>query len=105
MKPIDFRNETWDQIQGRLEGLRRQVYRALDEAGPCTTRELAARSGIDLLNVRPRVTELVTLGLVELANPEPGGGEGIYRAVPVLIARAQFQKRKEQAMEAQMPLL
>jgi len=41
---------------------------------------LAALSGIDLLNVRPRTTDLCALGLVELTDKN--GTEGIYQAVP-----------------------
>ena len=45
--------------------------------GPCTTRQLAEKSAIDILNVRPRTTDLVQIGLVEMIG---GGQEGIYRA-------------------------
>jgi sugar-specific transcriptional regulator TrmB len=105
MKPIDYRNETWVGVQQRVEGLRREVYLALDRLGPATTRALADRSGIDLLTLRPRVTELYQLGLVELANPERGGGEGVYRAVPLPVAEACFERRKEKFQEGQLTLL
>jgi predicted transcriptional regulator len=105
VKPIDFRNATWEQVQEQVIGLRLSVYNALAIAGPCTTRELARRSGIDLLTVRPRVTELYQLGLVELANAEPGGGEGIYQAVPVAVAQARFEQRRQATLNPQMSLL
>jgi transcription initiation factor IIE alpha subunit len=106
MKPIDFRNETWRDVQERFaEGLRQQVYRALEKHGPCTTRELAQRSGIDILSLRPRVTELYQLGLAELANPEPGGGEGVYQAVSWFVARDNFDRKKREAKQTQLNLL
>ena len=105
MKPIDFRNETWADVISRVDTMRRAVYRALQLHGACTTRELAAKSGIDLLNVRPRVTELYQLGLVELVNPDSRGGEGVYQAVPWCQAMHRFEKEKKSAMEAQLPLL
>jgi predicted transcriptional regulator len=105
MKPIDFRNETWRDVELRVEGLRRDVYYALAKAGACTTRQLAEKSGIDLLTVRPRVTELYQIGLVELVNEESGGGEGIYRTIPWPVARANFDKLKLNAAEKQLNLL
>jgi len=106
MKPIDYRNETWRDVESRFaESLRRQVYRALEQHGPCTTRQLAERSHFDILSVRPRVTELYQLGLAELANPEAGGGEGIYQTVPWFVARDRFEKTKKELLEKQLNLL
>ena len=105
MKPIDYRNETWEQVRERVDSMRQAVYRAFELHGACTTRELAQKSGIDLLTLRPRVTELTQLGLVELANPERGGGEGVYRHVPWAVAMARFDKEKAAAAERQLNLL
>jgi predicted ArsR family transcriptional regulator len=105
MQPIDYRNETWEDVQKRVEGLRRQVYHALQKHGPCTTRQLAEKCGIDLLTVRPRVTELYQLGLAQLANPEPGGGEGVYQAVNIIIARHNFERERAAALDRQLTLL
>jgi hypothetical protein len=105
MKPIDYRNETWEQVNERVDALRAVVYRAFQIHGACTTRQLAHLSGIDILTLRPRVTELYQLGLVELANPETGGGEGVYQAVLIPVAKARFERKKAEATEAQMPLL
>lgn len=57
------------------------VYEAWVVYGPGTTRQLAIKSGIDLLTFRPRTTDLCDLGLVELVDSERGS-EGIYQAVP-----------------------
>ena len=105
MKPIDFRNTTWEHVQEQVTDLRKDVYRALTAHGPCTTRRLAERSGIDILSVRPRVTELYQLGLAELANPEAGGGEGIYQAVPWVVAKDRFEKQRAAALNPQQMLL
>lgn len=105
MKPIDYRNETWADIVLRVEGLRRDVYRELQQHGACTTRQLAQKSGIDLLTVRPRVTELYQLGLVELVNAEPGAGEGVYQAVSWIVAMHNFEKARTAATEKQLSLL
>jgi len=45
---------------------------------PATTRELAEITGIDILNIRPRTTDLVKVGLVEMIDTRDG--QGIYRA-------------------------
>jgi hypothetical protein len=79
MKPTDLRDATFDRIRSDISGRLRQVYEAWERFGPTTTRNLAQLSGIDILNVRPRTTDLVALGLVELVN-DFRGSEGIYRA-------------------------
>lgn len=79
MKPIDLRNATWSEIQQTLSGRLESVWFAWLAHGPATTRQLAGLSGIDILNVRPRTTDLVSVGLVKLAG-DCAGREGIYRA-------------------------
>lgn len=78
MKPIDFRNETFDQIRARVTEDRELVHRAWLAHGPGTTREVSAKAGIDLLTLRPRSTELYQIGLLELADKD--GHQGVYRA-------------------------
>jgi hypothetical protein len=78
MTPIDARNATWESVRQTLQGRLAAVYTAWIAYGPGTTRQLAERSGIDVLNVRPRTTDLAGLGLVEFMAMERG--EGIYRA-------------------------
>ena len=95
--PIDYRNATWDQIQGRLEGLRLETYAAWQKFGPGTTRGVAAVASLDLLTFRPRSTELFQMGLLRLVENRKGESgklddrnhEGIYIAVPLEEARAQ----------------
>jgi len=80
MKPIDFRNATWADLQERLQGQRLAVFNAWKKFGPCTTQQLAASSGLSILSLRPRTTELFQLGFIRLAEQQPAKGEGVYRA-------------------------
>lgn len=92
MKPSDFRNMTFDEIQHRITGMRRKVYEAWLQHGPGTTRRIALRSEMSLLTFRPRTTELVEAGLVELDKENQGDGhEGRYRAITI----AEWQRRKK----------
>jgi hypothetical protein len=68
MKPIDYRTATWAEILKTVEGKRQHVWRMLEMHGPCTTRQLAQATGIDILAIRPRVTELCQLGLARLCQ-------------------------------------
>lgn len=99
MVPIDFRNATWRDIQGRLVSLRASVYEALLEFGPCTTRELTKYCDVDLLTIRPRMTELVQLGFAECLDER--GGEGTYRALTTTEAEAMFHARQREAQDPQ----
>ena len=93
MKAIDVRNETFADIEARLEGDRRAVYEAMVVHGPQTTRELAASMGWDLLNVRPRVSEILSMGLALIVRKQRH--EGVYRAVSLAEAREAFTLLKE----------
>ncbi len=79
MKPLDFRLATFADLQERLQGQRAVVLRAWQEHGPYTTHGLAAASGISILSLRPRTTELFQLGFICLADEQPAKGEGVYR--------------------------
>ena len=75
-----IRNEQWDRIQKRLQGDCARVHAAWREFGPCTTAVLAERAQISLWNVRPRTTQLLQAGLVDLVGKRQGR-EGIYHAI------------------------
>ena len=100
MVPIDFRNATFRDIQSRLSGLRASVYEALLERGPCTTRQLAQVDGLDLLTIRPRITELVQLGLVQCL--ETKGHEGTYGALTQAQAEEAFLRAHQAAQDPQL---
>lgn len=78
MRPIDLRDAQFSDLTAQLVHLRLSVYEAFQEHGPGTTRQVAHAAGVDLLTLRPRVTELVQLGFLELTGHD--GHEGIYRA-------------------------
>ena len=103
MTPVDYRNVTWDGIQNKIVGNRRAVLDALREHGPCTTRDLATAMEWDILNVRPRVTELVQIGFAECLDL--AGHEGTYRAFTDPEAFQFFISRKFQSTNPQLQLL
>ena len=75
-----IRNDNYHAMQrsgGLSEGCR-IVLKALRRYGPCTTRALAWSSGIDILTIRPRITDLMHVGMVRTAGHD--GREGIYAA-------------------------
>src|SRR5258708_5007284 len=78
MKPIDFRNATFASLQTQLAGQLNAVYRAWVAHGPGTTRQVSILSHVDILTLRPRTTDLIDIGLVELCGSEKT--EGVYRA-------------------------
>jgi hypothetical protein len=94
MKAIDYRNITWASLQGYIVGLRAEVLDAYRRYGPGTTREIAAASGIDILTLRPRVTELIQLGYLELANFERSKS-GTYQAVSDEDRARRFETHRE----------
>ena len=107
MKPIDHRNTTWQAVREHLAGRRLAVYAELARLGPCTTRELAFRSGMDILTVRPRVTELLELGFAGMVTPDDPakpGKEGQYYAIAEAEALQAFLARQSAAATGQLAL-
>lgn len=97
MNPSNFSAATFRDLKNRLICLRLSVWEALAQHGPCTTRELARECGIDLLTVRPRVTELVQMGFAVCEDVE--GHEGTYRALTLAEAEDAFNARQRVATE------
>ena len=93
MKPVDYHNATWADLQTRVNGQRLRTLLALQKHGPCTTRALAAACGADVLAIRPRVTELIQLGLVQLVPGETHDHQGVYRALSQPEAQSLFRRR------------
>lgn len=102
MKPVDIRNANYQEILEHLTGIREEVLNYLRIHGPCTTRELARISQIDILTVRPRVTELVELGFVECTGQH--GREGIYRARSIQQIIDWLSDRRREIATGQMSL-
>lgn len=84
MKAEDIRDMGWSARRQRLCGDRARVYVGLLRYGPLTTRELAGWLKMDVLNVRPRVTELCYLGLARLVGRQ--GLEGVYGGIEAEVA-------------------
>lgn len=102
MKAIDARTATWDEIRSTLTGRRLAAYEAFQLCGPGTTREVAERSGHDILSLRPRATELLQLGF--LVCEEVIDGQGIYRALTEAAALKAYEDRRKTGGPAQLPL-
>lgn len=64
MRTTDLRPTAWHELREGLEGHRLDVYNAL-AARASTCSELAARIGWPVTSVRPRITELRQMGLVD----------------------------------------
>jgi predicted transcriptional regulator len=99
MTPTEIRNKHFAEIRATLSDRREAVYCAWVIHGPCTTRMLAQLSGIDLLNVRPRTTDLCDLGLVECVGTAKG--EGVYKARK----QAEWESWRDRNTGKQMELL
>ncbi len=91
MKATNFRDLQYEDLQGIIQGLRRRTYESWLLHGPGTTRAVAAAASMELLTFRPRTTELMEVGLVEVVPGQRAGNEGIYQAVEM----TEWQRRRE----------
>jgi hypothetical protein len=91
MKPVDFRTESWERVQERLNEHRLAVHALYVRFGPCTTRELSERSTMSILSLRPRTTELLQLGLVALVGRKDC--QGVYAPISLQDAERAFQEK------------
>jgi hypothetical protein len=96
----DISLDNYDQLSGSLDGFRKIVHAWLMSHGPATTRQIAHGTGLDILTVRPRVTELMQAGLADLHGKVHR--EGMYRGVSidtawqrVLAARAEKEGKAQ----------
>lgn len=85
----EIRDEQWERIRRGLNDSMRQVHTAFLTHGPCTTMELSTLASLNPFVVRPRTSDLLDLGLVELTGRK--GREGIYRGIPLEEARAKCE--------------
>lgn len=80
LKTTDIRNANFHALRDdEINDRQRSVLNYLAAVGPATTRQLSEAMHWDVLSVRPRVTELLSLGLVRLAGR--AGKEGVYAVV------------------------
>ena len=94
MIATEIRDANWHEIEGRMTDLRGQVYwKMIEIEVPSTTRDIAGEMGrSEPTSIRPRVTELVQLGLARCVGVRDG--EGLYEAVSLSEAQRAFEARR-----------
>lgn len=122
MKPIDFRNENFEALRGRLADKRERVWMdwqhyemAKEMSGQSvvigsTTREVCEHMERDILQFRPRCTELYQIGalmLCETQNAEPGtrNHEGRYRLRTTDEWKAWLEQQRQSATSGQLQMV
>jgi hypothetical protein len=85
------------------------VYNSMQVWGPCTTRQLGVYMSLDVLSVRPRVTELCQMGLARAVEvgmakrrEDQSVREGYYEAVSM--AEAEKVRRYGAGVQCEMQL-
>lgn len=101
MNPAALRNLTWQEVKTHLTADMLRVRAAWRDHGPGTTREVARRSGISILTLRPRTTDLYHLGLVDCIGRS--GTSGIYQFRTAAQAREAQAWRTERRPQTQEP--
>lgn len=99
LKPAELRNATWSQVLEHVTDDMQRVHSAYAAHGPGTTREVSEKSGISLLTLRPRTTDLYQLGFVECIDRR--GGEGVYVYVPTSDARTAEAWKEDRSSHRQ----
>lgn len=94
MKTTDPRDITWQDIRGRMTGTREVIHAWLLSHGPATTESIALGTGIGLLTVRPRVSELCAWGFAEITGRVKH--EGVYQAITVADAQRAHETGKHE---------
>jgi len=104
LTPSEIRDRDFAQLRGGLREWCVRVYAAFDKFGPGTTRQVAERSGIALLTLRPRACELYAEGWLECVRRE--GHEGVYQALTPVERAARDQAKtaaKDHAEQMALP--
>jgi len=70
-------------VKPKLNTKQHEVYRAIEEYGPCTNRQLAEYMNRPINTITPRCGELRAKGkVVEIYRAEDGGRKAIYWGTP-----------------------
>lgn len=96
------RLEAWNAVRARCGMLHDRILQDLRMHGPSTTRRVAESTFISILTVRPRMTELAQLGLVEAVDRNEDGA--IYQAVPEWKAAEAWNTARAKETETQARL-
>ena len=91
----DLRTVHWREIRDHLNPMRRLVHDKLGYLGHATAKEISEYMAADKTSVRPRLCELVQLGLAEPTGVRRNG-EHEFRWVALATAEA----RKREVAEA-----
>lgn len=78
---------------GRAETMRRHVWHQLRAMGLATTDQVAAQMRLSVLSVRPRMTELLHLGLARLTGKIHANG--VYEAIEADVALRALEEPLE----------
>lgn len=90
MTPTELRNTNFEQLRTSLTERMLDVYRAFEAHGPCSTAQLAEKSGIGLLSVRPRAHDLHVVGLLCEAGERMENGK--RATIYAITERATWQR-------------
>ena len=110
MKPIDFRNATFDALRAHLVKKREAVwldwiaYEVAHRGYGATTREVSDWAARDILAFRPRCTELYQIGVLMLVET-PRSHEGRYRVRTLTDWQAWHAEQQHAAISRQQQLL
>lgn len=95
LTPAQIRDASFERRRSWICGMRQTVWTALHDHGACTTDELAFATGISILTIRPRVTELCQLGFAEICGRSEDSG--VYRALTLDEAERRMQAEQKPA--------
>ena len=103
MTTEEIRNRHWRRVRRTLQADCLRVHNGYREHGPCTTRALAYETGIPLLTVRPRTTNLKQAGLIELVGKQ--GCDGVYGWVdPIVVVERATRRENFERSQLTLPL-
>ena len=100
--PAEIKRLNWAELKGRVSGPRETVCTWLaGHNGPATTQMIADGTGIHLLTVRPRVTELVQLGFVRCIGRN-WLREGLYEAIPFETVQSDHEAARLKELQPEL---
>lgn len=103
MKSTDYRNNTWEELKAKVSGLRMDVYTAFVKFGPGTTWQISEKAGISILTLRPRTTELLQMGFIEVMDGSNNSREAVYVAIPEAMVKERYDWIQNQPVQAELP--
>jgi hypothetical protein len=80
-----------------------EVYTAFVHYGPGTTWQVSQKAGMSILTFRPRTTELLQMGFVEVMDGTENSREATYIAIPEALVKERFEWLKAQPVQAEFP--